>query len=557
MLRQEDCYQDGHPVAMIGCYTPTSKDRIATCSSQQKGIMKIAFDKFLGKKKYGEFNTFAIPRRSIINLLPAITKVFNFFEYQYDPEYELLTAYLEVKYIIDAQGGYASSIESIINIIYDTIFTDSICNKIRKMVQENYLDDIERGPNNKKVYAESLEFKNVHIRCLLAISTALKFIAPLAMHYIAQAKDRAGVIIDIGKGSDTLYYFYYPALKLFSDGCDIYNKIYVYVNKQVNISYKSNNMMFSQREIFGTTIPTVVNDLVRHMFIENNIIKYAFTETWDKKFQRYKETVVGLNHGTMQRQLMYFKKETYQATLASVGSAPSTGDDDMSGKDKMWSYLNYNNEGLAKSIEFGIRETTESLLYTNKLLVSNNDEILYYVDNWFPTDEQLQLIYAFYAKYYGDIKHCELLSKIDLTKLALILKKILLIDYIGGNEQSDDAEEGNGTTFNSAVLPYIITSNMIPNNSDKLVYSDELVQSIQDTYLYKIIMKKFAILIETIGNHDTKFHKHNNIIMELIINLLCSRYTLLDFYNQENSGKDIEFNRNRLSYELLSFITNI
>ena len=80
---------------------------------------------------------------------------------------------------------------------------------------------------------------------------------------------------------------------------------------------------------------------------------------------------------------------------------------------------------------------TRSIIFTNASLIQNEEEIDYYVDHWNPTEDQLQLIYAFYAKYFGDAKYCELIPKKNLVKLALILKKILLIDYIGRGKEGE------------------------------------------------------------------------------------------------------------------------
>ena len=544
MLRQEDCYdkESGAPLAMIGFYKPTESQKIATDKDQN---FYVKFGKFLKDKEFDKYNTFIILKPSIRSKLKLIEKTFNFFEYQYDTEYEVLTAYLQVKHIIDAQQGYLCDMDTIINLIYDILFTESICKKIRTMVEENYLDDIEKGNTNKKVFTESLEFNNRHIRSILAISTAIKFIAPIANHYIAQVNDKTNNNIQINKGSDTFYYFYRPALTIFGEDCDIYNKLYVYVNKMINQSYKTNSLTYEQRGILGTSIPTIVDDFIRHEFIGNIFINYKFTESWDKRYHRYAETVVGMNKAVIQRQLYFFRMMAYQADLATVGTDPN--DENIRGIDKMSIYMNYNNEGLAQCIEIGIEEMTRSIIFTNASLIQNEEEIDYYVDHWNPTEDQLQLIYAFYAKYFGDAKYCELIPKKNLVKLALILKKILLIDYIGRGKEGE-------FDYKQAVLPYILLSTMIPSSSNRIVYSDELIKNIKETYLYQSLEKKYAIMIQS---YENKKEKENNILLELIINILCARYELLDFYHPDKRGTLIEFNHNRLSYELLSFLNNI
>ena len=80
---------------------------------------------------------------------------------------------------------------------------------------------------------------------------------------------------------------------------------------------------------------------------------------------------------------------------------------------------------------------------------------------------------------------------------------------------------------------------MIPSSSNRIVYSDELIKNIKETYLYQSLEKKYAIMIQS---YENKKEKENNILLELIINILCARYELLDFYHPDKRGTLIEFN---------------
>ena len=107
-----------------------------------------------------------------------------------------------------------------------------MCDKICKMVEENYLDDIEQNddegnakynPKDKK-YLESLEFTNEHMKILLQISFAMKIMSPVMLHYFAIN------VIDIGKDTEHIYNFYKRLFSIFGKDVDMYTKLYVYVD---------------------------------------------------------------------------------------------------------------------------------------------------------------------------------------------------------------------------------------------------------------------------------------------------------------------------------------
>jgi hypothetical protein len=210
-------------------------------------------------------------------------------------------------------------------------------NKINKMVDDNYKGDIETPDEekkkflkNEKKHLESLEFTNKHVKILLAISTSMKLMAGPLFHYIQRNK------IKLPKGTDIIFRFYQRLFDLFgysdyyvifkegeerpiadniepeevesfikdnmieptymengdiryyykgTDGStcyytkgkiNMYNKLYVYVKAKVLESNANNSLIFSQREINGIDVFSVVNDFTRRVIISENIVKYKF-----------------------------------------------------------------------------------------------------------------------------------------------------------------------------------------------------------------------------------------------------------------------------------------
>ena len=76
---------------------------------------------------------------------------------------------------------------------------------------------------------------------------------------------------------------------------NMYNKLYVYVKAKVLESNASNSPIFSQREIFGVDVYSVVNQFTKKVLISENVVKYKFNHIWDEKQHKYKENIIGFN----------------------------------------------------------------------------------------------------------------------------------------------------------------------------------------------------------------------------------------------------------------------
>jgi|GEM_PF-5519974 len=299
------------------------------------------------------YERFLIGKESYINQLDIITSYTNFFINNYDFEDELVLAYLKIKFALDKQKVFnKENMMAYIDFIYEVMFTDTMIEKIIRMVEENYLDDIESNTTEKQKYLkqkkhlESLEFTNQHIKILLQISFSMKIMSPAIFHYIQlnsiklekdsdiifkfyrrlfdlfgyastyELDDTTGNIIqdeipeeDVMKfvkdnqieptiiGKDKYYYFinnegqmvYYTRTKI-----DLYAKLYVYVKAKVLESNANNAPIFNQREIFGIDVYTVVRQFTNKVLISENVVKYRFNEHYDKKLHKYKENIVGL-----------------------------------------------------------------------------------------------------------------------------------------------------------------------------------------------------------------------------------------------------------------------
>ena len=568
------------------------------------------FDKITGIEKYAALRNFIIKKESYKNQLDSITSYINFFMNCYDPDNELAIAYLKLKYEIDKQKHFTKdNMGALIDFIYDIIFTPTMVEKIRNMVYDNYLDDIEntstddkkKYKKNEKKHLESLEFTNMHIKVLLRISMGIKIIAPVLFHYVAKNN------IKIDKDSDTIFRFYYPLFDLFgtaetydyfdkdgnfiddsirdgldSDGQDryrkieysdlepriksgelsvdktnpinpryveetgnyyeftkinMYNKLYVYVKAKVSENNSNNSPIYAQREIFGTDLFSVINAFTRRVLISENIVKYKFNAHWNPVKKKYDENIVGLNKTVIKYQLMYFLKEQYAKNLSEVTNVKNS--DGLSGLDKMEMNLSKIDEGIVTMAEINIPITLDYIRRNIDVEITE-DEINYYMNHLSCDKLVVKLVFCYFAKYFGSCRDLNLLDRRQLIELLLILKKKLLIEF--GHRETEDGK------IYTAVLPYILTGNMTTSLNTRMIRNTKFISKVKESPIYEDIMVNKYHLLDTIRPDE---------FLTIISGLVSAKFTYVTYEQQSLTGQEIHYTDDRLSNEILTFLSNI
>ena len=528
----------------------------------------------------------------------------------YDPDNELAIAYLKLKYEIDKQKHFTKdNMGALIDFIYDIIFTPTMVEKIRNMVYDNYLDDIEntstddkkKYKKNEKKHLESLEFTNMHIKVLLRISMGIKIIAPVLFHYVAKNN------IKIDKDSDTIFRFYYPLFDLFgtaetydyfdkdgnfiddsirdgvdSDGQDryrkieysdlepriksgelsvdktnptnpryveeygnyyeftkinMYNKLYVYVKAKVSENNSNNSPIYAQREIFGTDLFSVINAFTRRVLISENIVKYKFNAHWNPVKKKYDENIVGLNKTVIKYQLMYFLKEQYAKNLSEVTNVKNS--DGLSGLDKMEMNLSKIDEGIVTMAEINIPITLDYIRRNIDVEITE-DEINYYMNHLSCDKLVVKLVFCYFAKYFGSCRDLNLLDRRQLIELLLILKKKLLIEF--GHRETEDGK------IYTAVLPYILTGNMTTSLNTRMIRNTKFISKVKESPIYEDIMTNKYHLLDTICPDE---------FLTIISGLVSAKFTYVTYEQQSLTGQEIHYTDDRLSNEILTFLSNI
>nr|DAK52819.1 MAG TPA: hypothetical protein [Caudoviricetes sp.] len=575
-------------------WKPDKKDLI--CEQDGKLIV-CHFEKVFGHdEKLSIYDRFLIGRDSYVKQLDQIIRYINFFMSEYDTDNELVTAYLKIKFAVDKENAFdAEDLMSYKAFLYDILFTNSMIDKINYMVEENYLDDIEVSEDDKKYskdtkkYLESLEFTNNHIQILLKISIAIKIMVPVLFHFIQKNKLKSNE-------EDFLYNFYDELFNLFGfsttwtlydsnnkvketnipdikvkeysalnkvpiilndrgyecefiddetgEVChflkkriNMYNKLYAYVKTKVSENEVNNSKMYDQRAIFGDDLVNVINYFVKKILIADTMMKYKFNEVWDKTTKSYKENIVGFNKTVVKYQLMYYLKAQYIKNPSEITSTKNS--EGLSSVDKFLMNQNKIDEGSVILSEINIKCTISMIRELIDVPLSE-EEIQYYMDNHKPDYIQVQLVYAYYTKFFGSYRDLNLLRFRDYIILLLLLKKKLLIDL--GYEEDVDGE------LHYAALPYIISGNVLDKVNTRIIRNNTFITELFNNSDYNELMNSKYDLLSTINNES---------IISILSGIINTKFTYVTYEAQDLLGKEINYNVDKVSSELLFLLNSI
>lgn len=547
---EEQVIEPEHRVSKINIWRP---GKTTTYVDRDGKNFVVYFEKWFNivnatEKTLVNLDSFVISKTSYENQLDIITRYTNFFIHFYDPEMELITSYFALKTAIDQDKDKKTGNkiygpndkEAFISYIYEIMFTPTMVAKIKKMVEENYLDDIEAGPEEKKKYykaneklhLESLEFTNQHIKILLAISFGMKIMCPVMFHFCSTN----GIKID--KTNLVIYDFYKPLFDLFNDGCNMFNKLYVYVKTKVLESDSNNRTIFEQREIFGIDVYTVISQFTKVVLISENMVKYKFNEHWNPSQKKYRENIIGFNKTIIKYQLDYFIKEQYDKNLTEVTWARNS--EGLSGIDKMAMNLEKLDEGAIVFADINIENTIARIRSSIDIEVTN-EEIDYYMEHLKITKLQKEYVYSFFAKHFETYEDLNLLTRRQYLYLLLVMKKVLLIDL------GYDVETGGAK---AAAVPYILSGNLEDRIVNRMIRNGRFIDKLERSYKYqRMISDDYGLLSEIPGREE--------FIKSRLSALINSKFTYVTYEEPELSGTEITYDEEEIADELLDFLAYI
>lgn len=196
-------------------------------------------------------------------------------------------------------------------------------------------------------------------------------------------------------------------------------------------------------------------------------------------------------------------------------------------------------EGSVILSDLNIKTTLDRIKRNIDVPISK-EEVDYYIKNHHPSKIQMQLVYAYYAKYFGSYRDLNVLTRRDYMTLLVLLKKKLLLELGYENDE-------NGTIY-YASLPYILTGNLEDRLNTRIIRNNKFLNKIDDNYMYENLINNKYRLMESINPEG---------LLTLISTILNSKFTYVVYEYPELLGQPIEYSDDKTTDELLFFLNSI
>lgn len=501
--------------------------------------MIIKFDKELShmnNENISALNEWKVSKISYSSYLPRMCEELNFFETMYDQEGELISALFRIKYLIDADNiSYTmQNFKAFKDLCYKTIFTESMKEKITRMIEENYVDDIEeeniknmRNPDMLSIMQrkkKSLEFLNVHVKAMLMISFGIKILSFIVNHFAVMRS------INIQKNIDIFYNFYIDMFKVFDFDFDIYNKIYAYIENKVNSSYNFNKAIFEQQEIEGKDKSIIINQLMSRNVIIDNFIKFQMPQTWNSIKELPNERVLSFLCSIVNTHISIFIMQVFRRNLIETSIVPDA--DGNSKNDRYRASKMKINEKYVITCSMDMRNLVDNLFnrYKNEITM---EEIEYYRRNLKPSRLHQLMIEIYFFNYTSSSSEFALLRNLDWFKLLLIMRKDIMRRF---NITKD--------TLIDSTLALILTANIEENPVGEKMYIKD-TKYLKDHKDYNVLVERFY---STIADMD------EDIIKKFLITFVNSRYKFVLYEEQHLLDQEISINKRDLIDEIINFL---
>ena len=250
------------------------------------------------------------------------------------------------------------------------------------------------------------------------------------------------------------------------------------------------------------------------------------------KLKKYKESVVGFNKTIIKFQISYFIKEQYAKNLTEVTNTKNS--EGLSGADKLLMNQNKIDEGSVTLSDLNIKLTIEELLKRYDFNISD-DEIDFYLKHHKPSQIQIQIVYAYYTRYFGSYRDLNLLTRRQYILLLLLLKKRLLVEL---------GFEGANNEVYHASLPYILTGNLEDKVNTRIIRNNKFIAKITNNYMFQDLMKNRYSLLEFLKP---------DMVLSLLSSIINTRFTYVTYEQPEKLGEEIRYSEDKISDKLLFF----
>lgn len=485
------------------------EDRVFTYIDK---TVTVKFENYFGDERAKYLDTFyLLYKDSYIKKLDLITHYINYFIKFYDNDNELLMNYFYMKYMIDLKESYSTiSRKGFIEWLYQFLVTDSLYNKVKQMVEDNYRIDLSQDPDKKVKYSEALEFTNEHAKLLMLVSIMIKMMIPIILHYISLNKDKSEI--------HNLIQYYKPLFYIIEEKehVNLYGKLYTSIGVKVGLSESKNRVIWDKYEVDSSDGATYSDELLDKNSIVDNIFKYKF----DKN-------IIAFNSVILKTQLDFYVVRNLNINLREISTEKNS--DGLSSLDKIEMSATKIDENIILLSKINIKKTIKKIKERMNIELSK-DEVNYYMNNFKVNVISKRLIFYYYAKFFGGYRDLNMINLRMFTKLMILLKKEL---------------ELRGNVY----LNQIISANINGRINTRTIHNSKFLEKVQSSSTYQNLIKNKYTNLEKVGKGD--------MIINLLSSLINTEFTIVDYDNPDQLGEPIDINLDILSQEFLDFINRI
>lgn len=456
-----------------------------------KHALEVKFDEKFDNPNIKDINIFIIkPKQAYYNNDYAYCPYIDYFIDYFDPDGELLLAYLRIKAMTDRDKEYKP--EVFFNDIQTFILSDYICEQIVKMVEYNY--SLKLSPKNTLKF-QAIEFNDEHGKILLQISMAIKIIIPLVTHYIFKKG-----IKDTDEFLAKTFNLIIPA---FQGNVNMKNKLYEFISSKMNKTKTSDAGHWHKVEIFGNDPDSETETILSKMIVD---IIYKFN---------FDENIVALLAISSKKNIYWATKSNFARNLKPISEVQDS--DGLSDLDKVEMNNSKFDESFTIMGEINVKQTIKKLKKKYKVEFTVG-ELDYYIKHLSTNKFQRKLIFNLFGEYFGNINDEYNISRKQFAKLVIILKRML---------------EMHGCR----IIQYILIGDMTINPHAKKLPKKK-INYILNSDIYKRIKKeKYGPTADLILNREQYKFDDLNII-------LSSTVKLVDYENKDKTGKRINIDGN-------------
>lgn len=450
-------------------------------------------------------SSFIITKTIYSNKIDKICNYCNYFINFYDDDKELILSYLKLKTIIDDKTKNIKP-NAFIKMIYTYFFTPTILEKIKKMVDDNYIVNLKKDDDKK--YDEAMEFTNEHGKILFRVSLGINLLVPLLNHYLYVTNNNEKI----------LFNYFVPLFDALSDpGVDLINKLSNYVLKKIHVNFEGNKTAWEQRNMLGQQ-----NYLEHADFLFKKII---VTDVLHKFI--FNQNIISLLTAVINNNLKFHNRGEYKFLPKKLNDKKDM--EGLSELDKFEMKFNKIDESISILSECN-KETVIRKIKEISAVDITNDEVDFYKMNYHFDEFNANLIRYYYARYFNGYRDLNMLTREQFINLLIILKRRLQAqDYL--------------------FLPQILSGNIKNKINTRTIQNKKFIQKVVTSSLYQeLVDNKFAYILDL---------KDNNLILNIISTILNTHFTYVEYDDPNLLGETIDIVPDVLCEEVLRFLNQI